>query len=105
MAVALKLGTRLLSGWEERAGCIPDPEVRRQALGSIRHKAFHSLGAAMFAAAVPAHRFAAMVRFCVAYQTLSDYLDNLCDRSRPLTSRTSTTAATFRSWWPPARGP
>lgn len=84
MTAALRLAARALAGWEGRATCIPDPEVRRQALGSLRHKAFHSLGAAMFAAAVPARRFGAMVRFCVAYQTLSDYLDNLCDRSRPL---------------------
>lgn len=84
MVHALRAARHELLAWRHRAGCIPDPEVRRQALGSIDHKAFHSLGASMFAAAVPARRAAGMVRFCVAYQTLSDFLDNLCDRSRPL---------------------
>lgn len=86
MAAAVRLAAGHLEFLERRAGCIPAPELRRQALGSLRHKAFHSLGAATFAAAVPLRRGGAMVRFCVAYQTLSDYLDNVCDRSRPLGS-------------------
>lgn len=87
MACAAFLGSRALARWRVRAQCIPDPELRRQALGSIDHKAFHSLGAATFGAAVPAVATGTMVRFVVAYQTISDYLDSLCDRSRPLDGR------------------
>lgn len=73
-----------LAGWRRRAEQLPDPERRRQALASIDHKAFHSLGAAVFAAWAPAHCRRAVVDFAVALQTLSDYLDNLCDRGPPL---------------------
>lgn len=86
MVLAVALARRELGRWTARAGCIPHPEARRQALGSLAHKAFHSLGAAVFGAAVPGRRLAPMVAFCVAYQTLSDYLDNWCDRSLPLTA-------------------
>lgn len=87
MAAAQVLARRALGRWESRAASIPEPEVRRQALGSLRHKAFHSLGAAVYAAAVPRAHFAHMVEFCVAYQTLSDYLDNLVDRGHPMDGR------------------
>lgn len=83
MAAAVRMAGRELSAWRQRASCIPDPEIRRQALGSIDHKAFHSAGASTFAAAVSISRLQPMVRFTVAYQTLSDYLDNLSDRYRP----------------------
>lgn len=73
-----------LAGWRRRAAAIPDPELRRQALGSIEHKAFHSLGASVFAAWAPASARRALVGFTVALQTLSDYLDNLCDRGPTL---------------------
>lgn len=87
MVATQALARRALARWEARAQAIPDPEARRQALGSLRHKAFHSLGAAVYAAAVPGPHFARMVEFCVAYQTLSDYLDSLVDRGRPLDGR------------------
>ena len=73
-----------LARWRRRAAGIPDPELRRQALGSIEHKAFHSLGASVFAAWAPASARLALVGFTVALQTLSDYLDNLCDRGPTL---------------------
>lgn len=72
---------RELVGWERRAEAITDPELRRQALASLRSKRFHCHGGSVFAAAAePAHA-AAVVRVIVALQTISDYLDNLSDRS------------------------
>ncbi|MGM0790612.1 tetraprenyl-beta-curcumene synthase family protein [Bacillus infantis] len=71
---------RELAYWRERAGNIPDPELRKQALASIGHKAFHCEGGAIMAL-LAKDRYKEAVRFIVAYQTVSDYLDNLCDRS------------------------
>ena len=73
----------LLRGWIEEAGHIPDQELRRQALASIRTKTFHCEGGALFALLAEARNRDAL-RFIVAYQTISDYLDNLCDRSTSL---------------------
>lgn len=69
-----------LGVWRARAEGIPDPELRRQALASIRTKAFHCEGGGIYALLAEEH-FEEAVRFIVAYQTISDYLDNLCDRS------------------------
>jgi tetraprenyl-beta-curcumene synthase len=71
---------RELSGWMQQARRIPDPELRHQALASLARKRFHCAGGAVYAlAAGPA--LGPAVRFIVALQTISDYLDNLCDRS------------------------
>ena len=71
---------RALEHWRQSAGQIPDLELRRQALDSISGKAFHCYGGAAYAAAnLTEHR--TLVSLIVAYQTISDYLDNLCDRS------------------------
>ena len=70
----------LLRGWTERAEKIPDPELRRQALMSIGTKTFHCEGGALYSLLAGAGRTDA-IRFIIAYQTISDYLDNLCDRS------------------------
>jgi len=72
-----------LNGWRQRAEGIPDPELRRQALLSIRNKTFHCEGGAVYALLAGSH-FDETVRFITAYQTISDYLDNLCDRSTSL---------------------
>ncbi len=66
--------------WRQRAGEIPDPELRRQALNSIRYKKFHCQGGAIYALLSPNH-LRSLIRLIVAFQTISDYLDNLCDRS------------------------
>lgn len=59
---------------------IPDPELKRQALGSLIHKRFHCDGGAIYAIQVP--EFAdVLIPLIVSYQTICDYLDNLCDRS------------------------
>jgi len=69
-----------LSYWKMRAGKIPDPELRKQALASIEHKMFHCEGGAIMAL-MANKQYRKAIRFIVAYQTISDYLDNLCDRS------------------------
>lgn len=74
---------RHLAYWKERAAAIPDPELRKQALASIETKTFHCEGGALYSLLAGDRREDA-VRFIVAYQTISDYLDNLCDRSTSL---------------------
>jgi tetraprenyl-beta-curcumene synthase len=72
-----------LSYWKKRAEQIPDPELRSQALASIEYKTFHCEGGSILALTANEH-CAEVIRFIVAYQTISDYLDNLCDRSTSL---------------------
>ncbi len=50
---------------------------------SIQTKTFHCEGGAIYALLAGSH-FEETVRFIIAYQTISDYLDNLCDRSTSL---------------------
>ncbi len=79
-----------LQKWKLRATAIPDPELRKQALASIENKAFHCEGGAIYALLAGNH-YPEALRFIIAYQTISDYLDNLCDRS------TSTNEDDFRA--------
>ncbi len=72
-----------LSYWRERAQAIPNSELRKQALASIQHKTFHCEGGGILALLAGPHR-RDVITFVVAYQTISDYLDNLCDRSTSL---------------------
>ncbi|MFD1608615.1 tetraprenyl-beta-curcumene synthase family protein [Oceanobacillus luteolus] len=72
-----------LDYWKKRAQAIPDEELRKQALASIHSKTFHCQGGGVFALLAGRHCKEA-IRFIVAYQTISDYLDNLCDRSTSL---------------------
>lgn len=69
-----------LNGWKETASNIPDPELRKQALASIETKEFHCQGGSVYAAANLEQRHV-LIPLIVAFQTISDYLDNLCDRS------------------------
>jgi tetraprenyl-beta-curcumene synthase len=71
---------RYLDNWKEKAAQIPNEELRRQALNSINSKAFHCEGGAIYGI-LAGDELEESVRFVVAYQTISDYLDNLCDRS------------------------
>jgi tetraprenyl-beta-curcumene synthase len=73
---------RELGVWAVRAGSA-GPELREQALSSITHKRFHCLGGSVYSLwpkAQPAYR-CVLLRLIVAFQTMSDYLDNLCDRT------------------------
>lgn len=78
--VVLPTVHRFVGSWKGRARAIPDPELRRQALMSIDTKTFHCEGGSLYGLLAGARRDEA-IRFIVAYQTISDYLDNLCDRS------------------------
>ncbi len=81
---------RCLAEWKSRAERIPDQELRRQALLSIRNKTFHCEGGSVYGMLAEG-KCTEAIRFIVAYQTISDYLDNLCDRS------TSSDPADFRA--------
>ena len=72
-----------LGYWRHRAESIPNEELRTQALASIEHKTFHCEGGAILALCAK-DDYKKAVKFIVAYQTISDYLDNLCDRSTSL---------------------
>lgn len=76
---SLPRARRYLRSWAARAKAIPDPELRRQALLSIEAKTFHCEGGTLYGLLAGSHMDEA-IRFIVAYQTISDYLDNLCDR-------------------------
>ncbi|CAM3513672.1 tetraprenyl-beta-curcumene synthase family protein [Marinicrinis lubricantis] len=69
--------------WRETAKQIPDPELRLQAISSMTSKEFHCQGGAVYAAANLKERHV-LIPLIVAFQTISDYLDNLCDRSTSL---------------------
>jgi tetraprenyl-beta-curcumene synthase len=75
---------RQLSYWKKRAEGIPNQELRKQALASIGTKQFHCEGGGIYALLAPTEKVEEIITFIVAYQTISDYLDNLCDRSTSL---------------------
>ncbi len=76
---------RELDLWREKAEHIPNKELRTQAIASIDSKTFHCEGGSIYALlALYPDRRKEVIRFIVAYQTISDYLDNLCDRSTSL---------------------
>ncbi|MDF2668198.1 MAG: putative cytoplasmic protein [Paenibacillus sp.] len=72
-----------LASWRTAAGLMPDEELRKQAIDSMTHKQFHCEGGAIYAAANLSMRHV-LIPLIVAFQTISDYLDNLCDRSTSL---------------------
>nr|WP_239454019.1 tetraprenyl-beta-curcumene synthase family protein [Bacillus suaedaesalsae] len=72
-----------LSYWKSRAEAIPNAELRTQALASITTKAFHCEGGSILGL-LSLDNLEKCIKFIVAYQTISDYLDNLCDRSTSL---------------------
>lgn len=72
-----------LKKWNERAEQIPNDELRNQALASINSKGFHCEGGGILALIAMEYK-SDCIEFIVAYQTISDYLDNLCDRSTSL---------------------
>ncbi|QDP42182.1 tetraprenyl-beta-curcumene synthase family protein [Radiobacillus deserti] len=69
--------------WEKRAKQIPNVELSNQAQASIATKRFHCQGGAVFSL-LAGKMWKEAITFIVAYQTISDYLDNLCDRSTSL---------------------
>jgi len=75
-----------LGRWRAKADGIPDAELRKQALDSMNAKQFHCEGGGVYAAANLEQRHV-LIPLIVALQTISDYLDNLCDRSTSLDAR------------------
>ncbi len=75
------LVSRELRVWRLKAQVIPDPELRSQALSSLTRKRFHCVGGATLAL-LHRPRLRDLVKGIVAVQTISDYLDNLCDRAK-----------------------
>lgn len=69
-----------LSYWRTYAETHMHGELKTQALNSIRDKKFHCQGG-NFYSLYPGVKETDFVRFIVALQTISDYLDNLCDRA------------------------
>ncbi|MFZ5899828.1 tetraprenyl-beta-curcumene synthase family protein [Desulforudis sp. 1088] len=61
-------------------------ELAKQAELSMRHKRFHCQGGSVFALNAGRYR-RGVLRLIVALQTISDYLDNLCDRAGCLDAR------------------
>lgn len=72
-----------LQFWRSRAEEMPDPELQRQAIASMTDKQFHCQGGAVYAAINLSLKHV-LIPLIVAFQTISDYLDNLCDRSTSL---------------------
>lgn len=72
-----------LRSWKLQAQKIPNLELRQQALASLTDKQFHCEGGSIYGLLAKGH-WREAIRFIVAYQTISDYLDNLCDRSNSL---------------------
>lgn len=69
-----------LQNWRRKANQMPDPELQKQAIASMTSKQFHCQGGAVYAIAnLPMRHI--LIPLIVAFQTISDYLDNLCDRS------------------------
>lgn len=69
-----------LNIWKAKASKSPDRVLATQALSSIRDKSFHAQGGSFYAL-YPGVDSNISVKLIVAYQTISDYLDNLCDRA------------------------
>ncbi|NLL18664.1 MAG: tetraprenyl-beta-curcumene synthase family protein [Clostridia bacterium] len=71
---------RELEAYLTRLQNCPCEELRVQAQASIRGKRFHAQGGSIYAL-YPGVETGSFVSFVVALQTISDYLDNLCDRA------------------------
>lgn len=69
-----------LTIWSKEAQSCPCPVLREQALASITHKTFHCQGGSIYSLypGIPTTDFITLI---VSLQTISDYLDNLCDRA------------------------
>jgi tetraprenyl-beta-curcumene synthase len=68
-----------LTYWHDYAQTHCCPELKEQALASIKHKKFHCQGGNIYSL-YPGVNTSEFISLVVALQTISDYLDNLCDR-------------------------
>jgi tetraprenyl-beta-curcumene synthase len=81
---------RQLDRWRTHAVEISCPQLREQALTSISHKGFHVLGGSVYGLYMlrKGSQYRPQVLSAIAaIQTISDYLDNLCDRADVLDER------------------
>ncbi|MCX7780554.1 MAG: tetraprenyl-beta-curcumene synthase family protein [Negativicutes bacterium] len=69
-----------LGQWRRFAAERAEGELQIQALASIRDKKFHCQGGSIYSL-YPGTPTGDLIRLIVALQTISDYLDNLCDRA------------------------
>jgi len=69
-----------LGRWKRHLDHCPDRLLREQALASISLKKFHCQGGNVYSGFVKPSFIPRLTRAIVALQTISDYLDNLCDR-------------------------
>lgn len=70
---------RELRRWERRACRIPDRGLREHALGKLRSEAMTAEGAAAFAILATARSSREVVRACVAFEVIYDYVDALAE--------------------------
>jgi tetraprenyl-beta-curcumene synthase len=70
---------RELRGWERRARRIPDRALRAHALRKLRSEAMTAEGAAAFAILGTARSRRDVVRACVAFEVIYDYVDALAE--------------------------
>lgn len=68
-----------LEAWEHRASQIPDPQLREQALATLRSERLSAAGAAMFAATTRRPR-PELIEALVSFQVTWDYLDTLSEQ-------------------------
>ncbi len=87
---------RELRGFKKCLQASPSPFLREQALQSMQKKRFHCQGGAVYALLNPAAG-RALISFITAFQTISDYLDNLCDRLPAWAGTPEEMEAAFRS--------
>ncbi|NLI70755.1 MAG: tetraprenyl-beta-curcumene synthase family protein [Firmicutes bacterium] len=69
-----------LRRWNRKIEECPDSDLYFLAKNSLRLKRFHSQGGSYFTLSARNHS-PELIRAIVALQTISDYLDNLCDRN------------------------
>lgn len=81
-----------LLAWRQQA-LLSGGELSRQALLSIGRKRFHCQGGGVYSLwpQCPSPSRDSLLRLIVAFQTMSDYLDNLCDRTGVLDDHTFST--------------
>jgi len=69
-----------LNGYKNMLLSSEDTVLAQQALSSIKDKRFHAIGGSIYSL-YPDVDLLNTVKFIVSLQTISDYLDNLCDRA------------------------
>lgn len=68
---------REIKAWDSQARAISDPRVRRHAVGKLNSERIVAEGAAAFATLAAARHRTAVIRVCVAYEVMYDYVDAL----------------------------